>query len=146
MVRAYQIFLVLMKIDFFFTVLFCAQQVFVVLGFGDYETYLCIAALPVFLAVWFVIVYALRNEKKVLTVGFILLVSLGFVYFLYKARRPFLAPAAARGADRARPPPRSSSSTSGPSTSRAASSATPRSASSCSRRTVGARARPRAES
>ena len=56
--RNYQIFLVCMKAIFLLTMLFLVQQVFIVLGFSNYETYLDLITPPIFIFMWFMTVYA----------------------------------------------------------------------------------------
>jgi len=54
----YQIFLVCMKAIFLLTMLFLVQQVFIVLGFSNYETYLDLVTPILFVFMWFVTVRA----------------------------------------------------------------------------------------
>jgi len=61
--QSYQALMVVMKLAFFFTSVFLVEQVFLILGFGDYETYLCIITPPIFMVVWFVLVYAVRCKQ-----------------------------------------------------------------------------------
>jgi hypothetical protein len=82
--RNYQIFLVCMKGTFLLTMLFLVQQVFIVLGFQNYETYLDIITPPIWVLVWFLSVYAIKHENKYQMLFFITLALLGIVYFTYK--------------------------------------------------------------
>ena len=47
-----------MKAIFLLTMLFLVQQVFIVLGFSNYETYLDLITPPIFIFMWFMTVYA----------------------------------------------------------------------------------------
>jgi hypothetical protein len=60
MFRAYLIFLLLIKLDFFFILAFSVQFIVLVLNLADPEFFLTIAALPVTIAFLAIAVYGVR--------------------------------------------------------------------------------------
>jgi len=51
-----------MKATFLFTMLFLILQIFVLLGFQNYEAYLDIITPPIFVLCWFLIVFAVSLQ------------------------------------------------------------------------------------
>ena len=52
-----------MKAIFLLTMLFLVQQVFIVLGFTNYETYLDLLVPPIFIFMWFMTVRAVSRPS-----------------------------------------------------------------------------------
>lgn len=82
-----QVYIALLKFDFFFFLGFTVQFVVVVGGYGRYEYYLTIAAMPVTILILLAAAYFVRHENKPGTFFIILLYFGGLAYFIFKIFR-----------------------------------------------------------
>ena len=87
MYRSYQIFLTLLKVDFFFFMAFSVQFLVLVLDSADPEFALTLVALPVTVLVLMAAVYGLRNESRSIMSVFIVGCLLAIAYFTFKLVR-----------------------------------------------------------
>ncbi|PHZ07987.1 uncharacterized protein RHIMIDRAFT_270897 [Rhizopus microsporus ATCC 52813] len=87
MYRWYQIFLTILKLDFFFFLGYSIQYLILVLRNNDPEFPLTIVALPVTCLVLLLAVYAVRHESKWLISLFFLGLFAGVAYFSFKLYR-----------------------------------------------------------
>ncbi|KAH8929491.1 hypothetical protein BT69DRAFT_1307032 [Atractiella rhizophila] len=83
----YQVFICLLKFDYFFFISFSLQLVLLVENLKDFERYLTIAAIPIILIGLFAGAIAVRRENKKLMIGFIASCALGAAYFAFKLFR-----------------------------------------------------------
>lgn len=83
----YQVYIALLKFDFFFFLGFTVQFVVVVGGYGKAEYYLTIAAMPVTVLILLAAAYTVRHENKAGTLFIILLYFGGLAYFIFKLFR-----------------------------------------------------------
>ncbi|KAF9348249.1 hypothetical protein BGX26_000318, partial [Mortierella sp. AD094] len=92
MYRAYQIYLVLIKVDLFFFVGFSIQFVYLTLTrrSGDPEYYLTIIVLPLTMPILYSAVYAVRHESRRWMTSFIVAMLCGVAYFMFKVVRMYV--------------------------------------------------------
>ncbi|KAK9710659.1 hypothetical protein K7432_008309 [Basidiobolus ranarum] len=82
--RAYQIFLMLIKMDIFFFLGFCVQFLVLVLRNSDLEIPLTIAAMPLIIITLIVAIYGIRREDKTMVRIFLGGLFCGAGYFAFK--------------------------------------------------------------
>ncbi|KAF9215367.1 hypothetical protein BGZ59_001547 [Podila verticillata] len=89
MYRAYQIYLVLIKIDLFFFVGFSIQFIYLTLTKRqtDPEYWLTIVVLPITVVILYVAVYAVRHESRRWMTAFLFAMHGGVAYFIFKVVR-----------------------------------------------------------
>ncbi|KAF9942054.1 hypothetical protein BGZ65_011355 [Modicella reniformis] len=88
--RAYQIYLVLIKVDLFFFVGFSIQFIYLTLdGRADPEYWLTIAVTPLTPLILYVAFYAVRHESRRWMSTFILAMLCGVAYFAFKVLRMY---------------------------------------------------------
>ncbi|KAF9929402.1 hypothetical protein FBU30_001606 [Linnemannia zychae] len=92
MYRAYQIYLVLIKMDLFFFVGFSIQFIYLTLrrGAADPEFWLTIVVLPLTFVILYVAIYAVRHESRRWMIVFIVAMHCGVAYFVFKVLRMYL--------------------------------------------------------
>ncbi|KAG9067252.1 hypothetical protein KI688_012034 [Linnemannia hyalina] len=91
MYRAYQIYLVLIKVDLFFFVGFSIQFIYLTLTrrSNDPEYWLTIIILPVTIPILYIAIYAVRHESRKWMAVFFTTMLAGVVYFVYKIVRMY---------------------------------------------------------
>ncbi|KAF8985969.1 hypothetical protein BGZ46_000055 [Entomortierella lignicola] len=91
MYRAYQIYLVLIKVDLFFFIGFSIQFVYLTLTrrSADPEYWLTIIVLPLTLPILYSAVYAVRHESQRWMSSFIVAMLCGVAYFVFKVVRMY---------------------------------------------------------
>lgn len=96
MYRAYQIYLVLIKIDLFFFVGFSIQFIYLTLArrTSDPEYWVTIFFLPVTILILMVAVYAVRHESRRWMTLFLTTMLAGVGYFIFKIVRMYKGPKA----------------------------------------------------
>lgn len=96
MYRAYQIYLVLIKIDLFFFVGFSIQFIYLTLArrTSDPEYWVTIFFLPVTILILMVAVYAVRHESRRWMTLFLTTMLAGVGYFIFKIVRMYWGPKA----------------------------------------------------
>ncbi|KAJ1651956.1 hypothetical protein IWQ61_007599 [Dispira simplex] len=87
MYRAYHIFVLLIKIDFFFFLGFALQFIILVLRNSSLELWLTVAAVPVTLAVLILAIYAVHAENRPIMCLFMVGLVASMVYFIYRLVR-----------------------------------------------------------
>ncbi|KAF8927211.1 hypothetical protein BGZ58_010570 [Dissophora ornata] len=92
MYRAYQIYLVLIKVDLFFFVGFSIQFIYLTLikRAADPEYWITIAVLPITVVLLYVAVYAVRHESRKWMATFLVAMLCGVVYFIFKVIRMYV--------------------------------------------------------
>jgi len=91
MYRAYQIYLVLIKVDLFFFVGFSIQFIYLTLtNRADPEYWLSIVVLPITILLLYVAVYAVRHESRRWMSFFIAAMLCGVAYFAFKVVRMYV--------------------------------------------------------
>ncbi|KAF9093583.1 hypothetical protein BGX23_003191 [Mortierella sp. AD031] len=92
MYRAYQIYLVLIKVDLFFFVGFSIQFIYLTLTrrSNDPEYWLTIIILPVTIPILYSAIYAVRHESRRWMAVFLTAMLGGVVYFIYKIVRMYV--------------------------------------------------------
>lgn len=85
--REYEVFTMLIKMDFFFFITYSSQFVVLVLHPGDIELALTILAIPISILIIFISIYALRHEKESWMVAFMLCLVFSMAYFIFKLAR-----------------------------------------------------------
>lgn len=90
MYRAYQIYLVLIKIDLFFFVGFSIQFIYLTLtSSSDSEYWLTIVVTPMTPLILYVAYYAVRHESRNWMTTFIVAMLCGVAYFVFKVVRMY---------------------------------------------------------
>ncbi|KAG0273135.1 hypothetical protein BGZ95_011043 [Linnemannia exigua] len=91
MYRAYQIYLVLIKVDLFFFVGFSIQFIYLTLTRrnNDPEYWLTIIILPATLPILYTAIYAVRHESRRWMAAFLTAMLGGVIYFTYKIIRMY---------------------------------------------------------
>ncbi|KAF9112995.1 hypothetical protein BGX27_002391 [Mortierella sp. AM989] len=92
MYRAYQVYLVLIKVDLFFFVGFSIQFIYLTLTrrAGDPEYWLTIIVLPLTIPILYLAVYAVRHESRKWMTVFIVAMLCGVAYFVFKVVRMYV--------------------------------------------------------
>ncbi|KAF9998536.1 hypothetical protein BGZ80_001549 [Entomortierella chlamydospora] len=91
MYREYQVFLVLIKIDFFFFVGFSIQFIYLTLtNRSDPEYWITIFVLPITIIILWVAIYAVRHESRRWMSVFLFTMFCGIVYFVFKVCRMWI--------------------------------------------------------
>ncbi|KAF9095231.1 hypothetical protein BGX23_000840 [Mortierella sp. AD031] len=92
MYRAYQIYLVLIKVDMFFFVGFSIQFIYLTLTkrMSDPEYWLTIIVLPLTIPILGIAIYAVRHESRRWMTAFIMAMHCGVAYFVFKVVRMYV--------------------------------------------------------
>ncbi|KAF9134994.1 hypothetical protein BGW39_005086 [Mortierella sp. 14UC] len=92
MYRAYQIYLVLIKVDLFFFVGFSIQFIYLTLTRrnNDPEYWFTIIILPITLPILYTAIYAVRHESRKWMAAFLTAMLGGVIYFIYKIVRMYV--------------------------------------------------------
>lgn len=85
----YQIYVALLKFDFFFTLGFTIQFVIIVGGRTLEEKYITVAAIPVTIIIMLAAFWFCRRESMVGTIAVIVLYFAGLAYFIFKLVRMY---------------------------------------------------------
>lgn len=87
-----QIYIALLKFDFFFFLGFTIQFIVVVVSHDGAEFYLTIAAIPVTIIILFLAAYICRAESKPGQAGIIVIYFAAMAYFIFKLVRMYTPP------------------------------------------------------
>ena len=92
MYRAYQIYVVLIKMDLFFFVGFSIQFIYLTLtkDTDDPEYWLTIIVLPLTLPILYIAIYAVRHESRRWMTVFLVAMHCGVAYFVFKVVRMYV--------------------------------------------------------
>ncbi|KAF9960790.1 hypothetical protein BGZ72_005955 [Mortierella alpina] len=92
MYRAYQIYLVLIKVDLFFFVGFSIQFIYLTLfkRTADPEYWITIMVLPLTIVILYIAVYAVRHESRKWMITFLVAMHCGVLYFVFKVVRMYV--------------------------------------------------------
>lgn len=85
----FQIYIALLKFDFFFFLGFTVQFLVIVTGLAVAESALTIAAIPITVVILFMASFWTRRENKVGMIGTIFLFFCGLAYFIFKLARMY---------------------------------------------------------
>ncbi|KAF7192831.1 hypothetical protein HII31_05814 [Pseudocercospora fuligena] len=88
----YQIYIALLKFDFFFFLGFTVQFVVVVTGTSDSEFYLTIAAIPITIILLFLAAYINRKESYIGQTFILIVYFAAMAYFVFKLVRMYTPP------------------------------------------------------
>jgi len=86
---AYQVYVTLLKFDFFFFLSFSVQFLVVVVNTSDAEFYITIVAIPITIILLFLAAYWVRAESLIGMIFTIILYFAGMAYFLFKLVRMY---------------------------------------------------------
>ncbi|KAG0372931.1 hypothetical protein BGX24_012390 [Mortierella sp. AD032] len=92
MYRAYQIYLVLIKVDMFFFIGFSIQFIYLTLtkDTTDPEYWLTIIVLPLTIPILYIAIYAVRHESRKWMTAFIVAMHCAVAYFVFKVVRMYV--------------------------------------------------------
>ncbi|KAF9909053.1 hypothetical protein EC991_009114 [Linnemannia zychae] len=92
MYRAYQIYLVLIKVDVFFFIGFSIQFIYLTLtkDTSDPEYWLTIIVLPLTIPILYIAIYAVRHESRRWMTAFIVAMHCAVAYFVFKVVRMYV--------------------------------------------------------
>ncbi|GAA6041710.1 hypothetical protein JCM8097_003094 [Rhodosporidiobolus ruineniae] len=80
----YQVFISILKFDFFFFIAFSLQLVLLVPTQTDAERWITVAALPITLLLLLLGYFAVKREHRLMFYGFLVGCAIGCAYFVYK--------------------------------------------------------------
>jgi D-alanyl-lipoteichoic acid acyltransferase DltB (MBOAT superfamily) len=86
----YEVFMMLLKLDLFFFVIFSSQFIVLVLHPRDIELVLTVCSIPFSILAMMMALYALRREHKTWMLSFMGYTVAGIAYFLFKLIRMYV--------------------------------------------------------